>query len=388
MSLPPPPARPKVGLILTGGGARAAYQVGVLQAIAAMLPPGSRNPFPVICGTSAGAINAASLAGSARSFHEGVGGLVSVWENAHVNQVYRSDPIGVLGNSARWLASLLFGGLGKYSAVSLLDNSPFTQLLEHNVPLHATQKNIQSGALYALGITAWGYNSSQSVTFYQGAECISPWKRSSRLGVASRISIKHLVASSAIPFLFPAIKLNREYFGDGSMRQYAPISPALHLGAERVMVIGVRKTGDTPSDRIKVEGYPPPAQIAGHVMGSIFLDNLDVDLERLQRMNNTTQLVPEDQLYCNDSPLRRVESLLISPSREISEMAEQYAHSLPRTIRLFYRAVGAMNHDGSALLSYLLFEEPFCRALIELGYQDTMPRSKEILQFLGFDTTD
>jgi NTE family protein len=242
--------------------------------------------------------------------------------------------------------------------------------------------------LYALGITAWGYTSSQSVTFYQGADAISPWKRSSRLGIASRIGIEHLVASSAIPFLFPAIKLNREYFGDGSMRQYAPISPALHLGAERVMVIGVRRTGDTPPDRVKVEGYPPPAQIAGHVMGSIFLDNLDVDLERLQRMNNTIQLVPEDRLHCNDSPLRRVESLLISPSREISEMAEQHAHSLPRTIRLFYRAVGAMNRDGSALLSYLLFEKSFCRELIALGYQDTMPRSKEILQFLGFDTTD
>ena len=388
MSLASSSAHPKVGLILTGGGARAAYQVGVLQAIAAMLPKGSRNPFPVICGTSAGAINAASLAGSARSFHEGVDGLVSVWENAHVSQVYRSDPIGVLGNSARWLASLLFGGLGKYSAVSLLDNSPFTQLLQHNVPLHAIQKNIQSGALYALGITAWGYTSSQSVTFYQGVDAISPWKRSSRLGIASRIGIEHLVASSAIPFLFPAIKLNREYFGDGSMRQYAPISPALHLGAERVMVIGVRKADDTPPDRIKVEGYPPPAQIAGHVMGSIFLDNLDVDLERLQRMNNTIQLVPEDRLHCNDSPLRRVESLLISPSREISEMAEQHAHSLPRTIRLFYRAVGAMNRDGSALLSYLLFEKSFCRELIALGYQDTMPRSKEILQFLGFDTTD
>ena len=388
MSLASSSVHPRVGLILTGGGARAAYQVGVLQAIAAMLPKGSRNPFPVICGTSAGAINAASLAGSARNFHEGVGGLALVWGNAHVSQVYRSDPIGVLGNSARWFASLLFGGLGKYSAVSLLDNSPFAQLLKHNVPLHAVQKNIRNGSLHALGITVWGYTSSQSVTFYQGAEGISPWKRSSRLGLASHIGIEHLVASSAIPFIFPAIKLNREYFGDGSMRQYAPISPALHLGAERVMVIGVRKSGDTLPDRVKVEGYPPPAQIAGHVMGSIFLDNLDVDLERLQRMNNTIQLVPKDRLHCTDSPLRRVESLLISPSRELNEMAEQHAHSLPRTIRLFYRAVGAMNRDGSALLSYLLFEKSFCRALIELGYQDTMPRSKEILQFLGFDTTD
>jgi len=388
MSLVLSSAPPRVGLVLTGGGARAAYQVGVLQAIAAMLPEVTRNPFPVICGTSAGAINAAGLAVSARNFHEGVGRLVSVWENSHVDQVYRSDPIGVFGNSARWLASLLFSGLGKHNAVSMLDNSPFAQLLERSMPLRAIQKNIQAGALHALGITAWGYTSGQSVTFYQGAESIVPWKRVRRVGIASRIGIEHLMASSAIPFLFPAIKLHREYFGDGSMRQLAPISSALHLGAERVLVIGVRKADEALPERVKVESYPPPAQIAGHVMSSIFLDSLDVDLERLQRINNTIQLIPKERLESNNIPLRRVESMVISPSVEINSIAEQHAHTLPRTIRLFYRAIGAMGRDGSALLSYVLFEESFCRALIKLGYQDTMPHAAEILQFLGVDATD
>ena len=387
MSLIQSSAPPRVGLVLTGGGARAAYQVGVLQAIAAMLPEGARNPFPVICGTSAGAINAAGLAVSARNFHEGVRRLVSVWENSHVNQVYRSDPIGVFGNSARWLASLLFSA-PKHSAVSMLDNSPFAQLLERSIPLRAIQKNIQAGALHALGITAWGYTSGQSVTFYQGADSIAPWKRVRRVGIASRIEVEHLMASSAIPFLFPAIKLHREYFGDGSMRQLAPISPALHLGAERVLVIGVRKADEAPPDRVKVDSYPPLAQIAGHVMSSIFLDSLDVDLERLQRINNTIQLIPKEKLESNNIPLRRVESMVISPSVEINRIAEQHAHTLPRTIRLFYRAIGAMGRDGSALLSYVLFEESFCRALIELGYQDTMPHATEILQFLGVDATD
>lgn len=387
MSLIQSSAPPRVGLVLTGGGARAAYQVGVLRAIAAMLPEGARNPFPVICGTSAGAINAAGLAVSARNFHEGVRRLVSVWENSHVNQVYRSDPIGVFGNSARWLASLLFRA-PKHSAVSMLDNSPFAQLLERSIPLRAIQKNIQAGALHALGITAWGYTSGQSVTFYQGADSIAPWKRVRRVGIASRIEVEHLMASSAIPFLFPAIKLHREYFGDGSMRQLAPISPALHLGAERVLVIGVRKADEAPPDRVKVDSYPPLAQIAGHVMSSIFLDSLDVDLERLQRINNTIQLIPKEKLESNNIPLRRVESMVISPSVEINRIAEQHAHTLPRTIRLFYRAVGAMSRDGSALLSYVLFEEPFCRALIELGYQDTIPHTAEILRFLGVDATD
>ncbi|HEX8873565.1 MAG TPA: patatin-like phospholipase family protein [Nitrosospira sp.] len=374
---------PRVGLVLTGGGARAAYQVGVLQAISAMLPKKSRNPFPVICGTSAGAFNAATLALSARNFHQGVRRLSSVWENAHVNQAYRSDPVGVYGNAARWLASLLFGSLSKRSVISLLDSSPLAQTLERNLPLQGIQRSIKSGALHALGITAWGYTSGQSVTFYQGADSIVPWKRERRIGIPSRIGIQHLMASSAIPILFPAIRLNREYFGDGSMRQLAPISPALHLGAERVLVIGVRKTADTPPERVKVDNYPTLAQIGGHVMGSIFLDSLYVDLERLQRINKTLRLIPDEALKNSAMPLRPVESMVISPSVEINKIAEQHAHTLPRTISFFYRSIGAMRRDGSALLSYVLFEEPFCRALIELGYQDTMPRRSEILQFIG-----
>ncbi|SFN80656.1 NTE family protein [Nitrosospira briensis] len=381
-----PSLTPKVGLVLTGGGARAAYQAGVLRAIADMLPKRTRNPFPVICGTSAGALNAASLALSARNFQEGVRKLSTVWENAHVSKAYRSDPIGAYGNAARWLASLLLGSLGKRSAVSLLDNSPLADLLKHSLPLRGIQRSIDAGALHALGITAWGYTSGQSVTFYQGADDIAPWKRERRIGLSARIGIEHLLASSAIPLLFPAVRLNREYFGDGSMRQLAPISPALHLGADRVLVIGVRKAVETQPEREKVDSYPTLAQIGGHVMGSIFLDSLDVDLERLQRINNTLLMIPDEKLKNNDVKLRRIESMVISPSVEINKIAAQYAHTLPRTLRLFYRAIGAMRRDGSALLSYVLFEEPFCRALIELGYQDAMPRRSQILQFLCVNT--
>jgi NTE family protein len=381
-----PSLTPKVGLVLTGGGARAAYQAGVLRAIADMLPKRTRNPFPVICGTSAGALNAASLALSARNFQEGVRKLSAVWENAHVGKAYRSDPIGAYGNAARWLASLLLGGLGKRSAVSILDNSPLADLLKHSLPLRGIQRSIDAGALHALGITAWGYTSGQSVTFYQGADSIAPWKRERRIGLATHIGIEHLLASSAIPLLFPAVRLNREYFGDGSMRQLAPISPALHLGADRVLVIGVRKAVETQPEREKVDSYPTLAQIGGHVMGSIFLDSLDVDLERLQRINNTLLMIPDEKLKNNDVKLRQIESMVISPSVEINKIAAQYAHTLPRTLRLFYRAIGAMRRDGSALLSYVLFEEPFCRALIELGYQDAMPRRSQILQFLCANT--
>ena len=392
-SVPPPapsslPLSPKVGLILTGGGARAAYQVGVLRAIAAMLPEGARNPFPIICGTSAGAINATSLAVSATDFHEGVRQLVDVWENFHAHQVYRADPVGALSNSTRWLASLLLGGLGKHSAVSLLDNAPLAQLLGHRLSFRGIQHGIDAGALHALSLTASGYTSGQSVTFYQGVDSITPWRRARRVGIASRIGVEHLMASSAIPFLFPAVKLHREYFGDGSMRQLAPISPALHLGAERVLVIGVRKPVDASPVRVKTAHYPPLAQIAGHVMSSIFLDSLDVDLERLQRINNTVRMIPRETLEKNNMLLRPVEAMVISPSQEINKIAEQYAHTLPRTVRFLFRAIGAMGRDGSTLLSYVLFEEPFCRALIELGHQDTMQRKDEILRFIGVSASD
>lgn len=335
-SIQPPSAPPKVGLVLTGGGARAAYQVGVLRAIAEMLPKRTRNPFPVICGTSAGAFNAASLAVSARNFHDGVRDLSTVWENAHVSQAYRSDPVGVYGNAARWLASLLIGRFRKRSVVSLLDNSPLAQLLEHSLPLHGIQRSIEAGALHALGITAWGYTSGQSVTFYEGVDGIAPWKRERRIGISARIGVEHLMASSAIPILFPAMRLNREYFGDGSMRQLAPISPALHLGAERVLVIGVRATVEAQPERARVDSYPTLAQVGGHIMGSLFLDSLYVDLERLQRINNIIGMIPDENLKNNGLPLRQIKSMVISPSVEINKIAEQHAHALPRTVRLFF----------------------------------------------------
>lgn len=378
-------SRPKVGLVLTGGGARAAYQAGVLRAIAEMLPNPARNPFLVICGTSAGAINAASLAVSAVHFSEGVRELEKVWSNFHVNQVYRSDLMGVLGNSSRCMFSMLSNNSGKQQAVSLLDNSPLGVLLKHRIPFRGIQRSISSGAIHALGITAWGYTSGQSVTFYQGRKDILPWKRAQRIGIPAHIGVNHLVASSSIPFIFPATKLNREYFGDGSMRQMAPISPALHLGADKVLIIGVHKTTDDSPTRVRVAGSPPLAQIAGHVMNSIFVDSLDVDLERLNRINKTIKLIPPEKLKGDQSSLKPVESMIISPSEEINDIAQQHAMALPRVMRFLYSAVGAMGPNGSTLLSYVLFEAPFCQALIDLGFADTMRQKDEVLEFIGVE---
>lgn len=378
-NIPAPLSR--LGLVLTGGGARAAYQVGVLRAIADMLPSHAYCPFPIICGTSAGAINAAGLAMSATHFSVGVRQLETVWSNLHVDQVHRADLPGVIRNTIHCVGSLLSSKLAR-TPFSLLDNSPLRQLLGCRLPFRGIQRSIHLGALRALAVTMWGYTSGQSVTFYQGDNNILPWSRAMRVGVAARIGIQHLLASSAIPLIFPAVRLNREYFGDGSMRQLAPLSPALHLGADRVLVIGVNKKKDAPVERVKVTSYPPVAQIAGHVMSSIFVDSLDVDLERLQRINDTLALIPHEVRKEGGTLLRPIKSMVITPSERINEIAQQHAYSLPRTMRYLYRAVGGMAPSGSRLLSYVLFEASYCRALIDLGYRDTMQQENEVLKFI------
>lgn len=382
--------RQKIGLILTGGGARAAYQVGVLKAIAEFLPYRSRMPFDVVCGTSAGALNAVTLVVNARHFRKGVRYLHNIWNNAHIHEIYRSDVIGVAANSGRWLMGLVLSVLGssRYNRVSLLDNRPMRTFLERTLPCELIQQNIDDGLVHAVSVTASGYGSGHSVTFYQGAPDIKPWKRARRLGVPTQISTQHMLASSAIPFMFPAVHVNREFFGDGSMRQIAPISSALHLGAERVLVVGV---GHDPLEegqkRSKIDSYPSLAEIAGHALDSIFIDGLEVDLERLHRINRTIGMIPEE--LRGNVNLQHVEALVITPSQPLEKVAERHIANLPWTIRLLLRLVGVMRGSGANLVSYLLFDRHYCRALIDLGYQDALKRRDEILSFLeqgGADT--
>jgi NTE family protein len=375
----------KIGLILTGGGSRAAYQVGVLKAIAEILPRASRSPFAIICGTSAGALNAATLAIHARDFRKGVKYLLNVWKNFHVEEVYRTDLVGVVKNTARWLAGLILSGFGynKLNHISLLDNAPLVELLEQTLPCEKIQDSIDSGSLHALSITASGYGSGHSVAFYQGVEGIQPWKRARRVGVPTQIGIDHLLASAAIPFIFPAVHVHREHFGDGSMRQLAPISSALHLGAERVLVVGMGAGGnaDAESARSPIDEYPSLAQIAGHALDSIFLDSMEVDLERLHRINRTVSMIPE--ALRPSVNLRHVDVLVISPSQPLEKIAERYLKNMPWTIRLLLRSVGVTRRRGANLVSYLLFDKSYCRALIDLGYRDAMERKEEIASFLN-----
>ena len=373
----------RVALILTGGGARAAYQVGVLKAIAEFLPRRAHSPFPIICGTSAGAINAATLAVNAGNFSMGVQYLVNTWKTFHVNQIYRTDALGVFNNTVLWVVGLIFSAIGisKLTKVSLLDNSPLVKLLDEMLPCEKIQQSIDAGLLHALSITASGYGSGQSVTFYQGAKQIAPWKRTGRAGVPTRIEINHLLASSSLPFIFPATLIHREYFGDGSMRQIAPLSPALHLGATSIMVIGVTSS-ETASrvERTDISEYPTLAQIAGHALNSIFLDSMEVDLERLKKINDLVDMMPDE--VGKRSDLKKVGVLVVSPSQPLEKIAERYTAELPWTIRLLLRLIGVRHRSGATLVSYLLSEKKFCRALIDLGYQDALNRRAEITDFL------
>lgn len=369
-------------LVLSGGGARAAYQVGALRALAELAPRGSPLPFPVLCGTSAGAINAVTLAVHADDFRCGVARLTRWWRRIRADDVYRTDLASLSRHGMRWLAGVLTGRPGPDEAASMLDNAPLARLLRDAIDFGRLDGRVGSGALRAIAINATSYSSGFAVTFYQGAETLAPWRRTRREGRRSRLGVEHLLASTAIPFVFPAAQVGGDWYMDGSVRQLTPLSPALHLGARRLLVLAV---GGFAGQRVSSSDparYPSFAQTAGHALSTIFLDNLGADLERLTQLNRIVGAVPRDALASRGISLGHVDAFVLSPSRDLGAAAMAHAHRLPGGVSTLLRGLGSTEGSGANLTSYLLFDPAFVQAMLDLGYADAMARRNELEAFL------
>lgn len=367
----------RIGLILSGGGARAAYQVGVLRAIANILPKHAKNPFHIIAGTSAGALNAVSIATHAQHFRTGVRTLEYIWKNISSEQIYNPQSGNLLSSASSVLLSML-SGKSSGNAVALLDNEPLAALLGRIIKFDRIQHNIDVGLLDAVSVTASVYGSGESVAFYQAMQGIENWERPHRIGVRTKLNINHLLASSAIPIIFPAVSIGSQYFGDGAVRQLAPTSTALHLGARRLLAIGVsgNQTKSSPGEELSEQ--PSLLQLLGHILNSAFVDTLEHDLEFLRRINELIPLVPSAALEANKIPLAEIDLLEISPSRELNLLAMEHYDELPKPMSRYIKP-----GSSGTLLSLILFEKGFCNALWQLGFDDAMEQATEIDQFFS-----
>ena len=366
--------------MLGGGGARAAYQVGALRAIAELHRQRGPLPFPVVCGTSAGAINAAALAIHADDFRRGVARLARWWRRIGASHVYRSDLGSLSRHSAQFLAAVLTGTHAPEGVASLLDNAPLSQLLREEFDFARVASHVNDGTLRALSINATSYSTGHSVSFFDGAHDIKAWRRMRRSGERAQLSHEHLLASTAIPFLFPAARIDGDWYMDGSVRQLAPLSAALNLGARRILVVAVGQFNGQRVGAASLE-YPSFAQAAGHALSTIFLDNLAADIERAMQVNRVLELVPPEQAA--RLPVGHVDALVLAPSRDIGAMALAFADRLPAPVRALLRALGSTAGTGANLTSYLMFDDGFCRALLALGYEDTMARRDDVVAFLA-----
>ena len=376
-----PENRIRTGLVLPGGGARGAFQVGVLKAVAELLPRGSNNPFPIISGTSAGAVNSVVLASRAQNLRSAVAELEQVWGHFRCRHVYKTDNLTMLKSSLHWLASIVLGGWLVGAPKSLLDNAPLRALLNRNVHFPRIEDAIRAGHLDAVAVTAAGYDSARSTSFFEAIDEQDSWERTRRLGLRSDLNLDHVMASIAVPMVFPPVRIGNEFFGDGAMRQATPLSPAVHLGADRILVIGIRdETGDQTPDSGPVA--PSFAQIAGYMLDTLFMDGLYSDLERITRINQLIDSVPTDNAPKAIANMRPIDTMLIVPSEDLRVIAYKHRKELPFAIRALLRGVGGRSPGENRLLSFLLFEKAYTRELIKLGYRDAMNVKDELLDFV------
>jgi NTE family protein len=377
------PEDSNTALVLPGGGARGAFQVGVLKAIAELLPPGCASPFPIISGTSAGAINSVVLASQSRRFRVAAAELERVWGHFRSAQVFRTGSLTMLKSSLHWLASTVLGGLIVGTPRSMLDNSPLRALLSQNIRFPRIQASIDDGYLHAVAITAAGYRTAKSISFFQAVADTRAWSRTRRAGVRQSLNLDHLMASIAVPMIFPPVSIDGEYFGDGAMRQATPLSPAIHLGADRILVIGVRdETGHPGADPQHQQEFPSFAQIAGYMLDTLFMDGLYSDLERMTRINQLIDAVPPKVRTGALTKMRAIDTMVVVPSEDLRAIAYRHRREMPLPVRGLLRGISGRNSSENRLLSFLLFEQTYTKELIALGYKDAMAVKDQLLDFV------
>ena len=371
----------KLGLVLPGGGARGAYQVGVLKAISEILPDSSKNPFPILSGTSVGAINIALLAAESDSFHNGVSKLSNIWGGFSSNAIYKTNPIMLFLNSLHWLLTFITAGIVVKNPKSLLNNNPLEKMLIDRVDFSQIQKNLDEHHIEAIAVTCASYNRKCTSTFFQSNHPNLTWKKSHREGKPMVINISHLMASVALPLIFPAKKIDHQYYGDGAMRQATPLSPAIRMGADKLLIITTNENHQNLNSEEEQIAHPSIAEIGGYMLDALFSDALYSDLERLDRIN---QIVNNNDsvVKTNKKKMKKIDYLVISPSKSINEIAKNSYHKMPLTMRLILRGLGVLNGKNSDLTSFLLFESLFTKELIDLGYKDGITLKSKILKLI------
>jgi NTE family protein len=367
----------RVGLVLSGGGARAAYQVGVLRALSERAPALA---FPIITGVSAGAINALYLAAHSGSFAAAAAALRREWSGLHAHDVFQVRPAHLAWAGLRWLFDVVLRRRAAGPAVrGLLDMGPLREFLGPRLDLHGVQGNLAAGRLRAVALSATSYSTGDTVTFVQGADDVPVWERARRRAVRTTLTVDHVLASSAIPVLFPAVRLGAAFYGDGSVRQTAPLAPAIHLGA-RVLVAIAMRPRRSGAGRSAPPEYPSAAHTLGVVLDSIFLESLDADAERLERINGLLAGRPRESIPADG--LRTVQLLMLHPSQDLGALASGLTDTLPRSLRLIVESLGGHRIAASDFLSYVLFEPEYTSRLMELGYRDVERDWPQIAAFM------
>jgi NTE family protein len=372
--------RGDLALVLSGGGARGAYQVGVLGALARRFP--SLHP-PILTGVSAGAVNAAYLAQHRGTPRDATADLASWWSNLSPDRVFNVDARGLVRNMGRWGMQLAGAGVRESRVRGLVDTEPLGELLADAMgkpdgELTGIEHNLRRGALRAIALSTTSYTTGQSVVWVQGRG-IETWERPQRRSVETRLGVEHVMASAALPLFFPAVRIGPNWYGDGGIRLTAPLSPALHLGAHKILAVSTRHARSfEEADIPEVRGYPPPAQVLGVLYDAIFLDLIDQDALRMERMNALLRALPPEK----HDGLRVVKLLVIRPSCDLAALSRGYEPRLPRAFRLLTRGLGTRETARPDVLSMLMFQPDYVKRLIELGEEDAERRCDEIAAFL------